>query len=88
MLGFQIEDSLREDVASWSEAYMSTVAQQRVRWMSFLGSNAASVLDSSMRQKIKLLMRLGQHTSVYFNTRQHTSAYVRICQHMSAYSKR
>ena len=38
----RVRESLREDVASSSEAYMSTVAQQRVRCMSLLGSNAAT----------------------------------------------
>ena len=58
VLGFQIPASQRQQLIGWSEGYMETVAQQRVRWMSFLGSHTG-VLDTTMRHKIKLLMRLG-----------------------------
>jgi len=58
VLGFQITPAQRQQLGSWSDGYMETVAQQRVRWMAFLGSHSG-VLDTTMRHKIKLLMRLG-----------------------------
>ena len=60
VLGFAVEPSQRERLAAWSQAYMETVAQQRVRWSAFLGANHnKKTLQDSTRHRLKLLMRLG-----------------------------
>ena len=60
VLGFAVEPTQRERLAAWSQAYMETVAQQRVRWSAFLGANQnKKTLQDSTRHRLKLLMRLG-----------------------------
>jgi hypothetical protein len=45
-------------VLQWSESYIQTVAAQRTRWMSFLGTHSG-IVDDAMRSRLKSLVRMG-----------------------------